>query len=136
MTTLHHYSSRSRISPGLQSNSLQILSRVSKRTPFTLPCRNNDRLCSEIPIRSERVLAFIFRSASMTSSRTMIDTIQTAYSLLRRRRRALEHVPRPLIRLQKEFSQAARSQAQRTKLSYRPGWRTSWRKTSLDMRLL
>src|SRR5215475_11117588 len=60
------------MSPGWHSSASQILSSVSKRTPFTLPDLSSDTFCSVMPMRSASSFERILRFASMTSRLTMI----------------------------------------------------------------
>ena len=62
----------SRISPGWQSSSLQMASRVVKRMALALPVLRIERLAVVMPILSASSLDFIFRLASMTSRLTII----------------------------------------------------------------
>ena len=62
----------SRISPGWQSSSLQMASRVVKRMALALPVLRMERLAVVMPILSASSLDFIFRLASMTSRLTII----------------------------------------------------------------
>src|SRR6185503_20209484 len=65
----------SRMSPGWQSSASQILSRVSKRTPLTLPDFSSETFCSVMPIRSASSFERILRRASITSRLTTIGTM-------------------------------------------------------------
>ena len=67
-----HLGRYSKISPGWQSSSLQIASRVVKRMALALPVLRMERLAVVMPILSASSLDFIFRLASMTSRLTII----------------------------------------------------------------
>jgi hypothetical protein len=59
-------------SAGWHSSALQSAASVSKRTPFTLPDFNSERLASVMPTRAARSFERIFRLASMTSRVTVM----------------------------------------------------------------
>jgi hypothetical protein len=63
------------MSPGWQSNDLQIPSNVDKRIAFAFPFFNMERLAIVIPTFSESSVTLIFRFASITSIFIIIDII-------------------------------------------------------------
>jgi len=62
----------SKISPGWQSNALQIASKVRNRMAFTLPFFNTEIFAIVIPTFSDSSVTLIFRFANMTSILMMI----------------------------------------------------------------
>ena len=64
------------MSPGWQSNSLQIALSVENRIAFALPDLRFDKLAVVIPIAFAKSLLFIFLKASITSKWTMIFIIK------------------------------------------------------------
>ncbi len=60
------------MSPGWQSNSLQIASRVLKRIPLTLPVLSSERFVTEMPILSDNSVNFLFLLTNIRSSFTSI----------------------------------------------------------------
>ena len=62
----------SRISPGWQSSTSQIASRVEKRIAFALPVYKMERFAGVIPIFAANSPEDIFRLASITSRLTII----------------------------------------------------------------
>ena len=73
----YSFSSRySRMSPGWQSNSLQIASSVEKRIAFAFPVFRIERLAGVRSIFSASSLSEIFRFAIITSKFTIIGIVQ------------------------------------------------------------
>lgn len=75
-----HHSTNSRISPGWQFNTLQIASRVLKRTAFALPVFSTERLDNVISTFSESSFNDIFLLAIITSKFTIIGIVYTVNS--------------------------------------------------------
>src|SRR6188472_4239850 len=67
------------MSPGWQSNALQIASRVEKRIALALPFFNTERFGSVMPTFSESSVTLILRFASMTSIRMIMVMSATSY---------------------------------------------------------
>lgn len=76
------YSRYSNISPGWQSNSRQIASRVLKRTPFALPVFSIERFTLVTPTRCASSLSEIFLLDIMTSRLMMIAILNKCFVFL------------------------------------------------------
>src|SRR6266550_2759851 len=67
------------MSPGWQSNALQIASRVENRIALAFPFFRMERFAIVMPTLSESSVTLIFRLASITSRLTIMVTSGTSY---------------------------------------------------------